>query len=113
MALKSIRVLTQGALYTVATLGAPKVKDLRTGEIATHYQTGEPLHTVSLLEMADGAADLLKVTVPASKIPKDLRLGVQVRPIGLTASPWARVSNDQLSDGVAYRADSIEMENTK
>lgn len=113
MASKPIRVLTQGALYTVATPSAPKVKDLRTGEIATHPQTGEPLHTVSLLEMADGAADLLKVTVPASKIPQGLRLGVPVRPVGLMATPWARIFNDQLSDGVAYRADSIEMENTK
>jgi hypothetical protein len=32
-----------------------------------------------------------------------------VRPVELFATPWARIFNGQLSDGVAYRAARLEL----
>ncbi|WP_181785456.1 hypothetical protein [Streptomyces phytophilus] len=109
MAGKSIRVLTEGADYLAVSEPVKKVRDQATGEVATDRVTGEELYTVNLVEMFDGAADVLKVTLRASKLPAGLALGVPVRPVNLIATPWARAFNDGVMDGVAYRADTLEL----
>ncbi|TNM32375.1 hypothetical protein FH715_07775 [Streptomyces sedi] len=94
--------------FLLVTPAAPKVKDPQTGEIATHRETGETLYTVGVVEMLEGRADVLKITVPESGLTKELAQGAPVRPVRLIALPWARIFNGQLSDGVAYRADALE-----
>ncbi|MFE7961364.1 hypothetical protein [Streptomyces sp. NPDC057413] len=42
-------------------------------------------------------------------IAAGLKPGVMVRPVELFATPWARIFNGQLSDGVAYRAARLEL----
>ncbi|MFJ9466431.1 MULTISPECIES: SCO3933 family regulatory protein [Streptomyces] len=108
MAFISIPVRTDGTTYSVATPSSPKIKDIRTGEVATHRETGETLHTVQVLATVDGTADLIKVTVPQSKIPQELTIGTQVRPVNLTANPWVRHDSGNCGDGVTYRADALE-----
>jgi hypothetical protein len=38
-----------------------------------------------------------------------LKPGAMVRPVELFATPWARIFNGQLPDGVAYRAARLEL----
>ncbi|CAL9480783.1 hypothetical protein SUDANB120_03048 [Streptomyces sp. enrichment culture] len=38
-----------------------------------------------------------------------LAAGVMVRPVELIATPWARIFNGSLSDGVAYRVARLEL----
>ncbi|UCM91847.1 hypothetical protein LC193_15700 [Streptomyces marincola] len=99
--------ITQSS-FLLVTPAAPKVKDPQTGEIATHRETGETLYTVGVVEMLAGRADVLKITVPESGLSDGLAQGAPVRPVGLVALPWARIFNGQLSDGIAYRAESVE-----
>ncbi|MFC8831422.1 hypothetical protein ACFT9I_39495 [Streptomyces sp. NPDC057137] len=63
--------------------------------------------TVMLME--DGRAEVLKITVPETGLAAGLKPGVMVRPVELFATPWARIFNGQLSDGVAYRAALLEL----
>ncbi|WP_346074807.1 MULTISPECIES: hypothetical protein [Actinomycetes] len=42
-----------------------------------------------------------------------LKPGATVRPVELFATPWARIFNGQLSDGVAYRAARLELVTVK
>jgi hypothetical protein len=107
MAAVFIRVQTLGAVYIALTPPAVKLKDQATGEIATDRATGENLYTVQLAETVDGRAQVIKVTLAESKLPKGLVLGAVVHPENLVASPWARIFNGQLSDGVTYRADGL------
>ncbi|MFJ5025818.1 hypothetical protein ACIQAM_32895 [Streptomyces goshikiensis] len=63
--------------------------------------------TVMLME--DGRAEIMKITVPQSGLATGLKPGAMVRPVDLFATPWARIFNGQLSDGVAYRAARLEL----
>ncbi|MFI1018003.1 hypothetical protein [Streptomyces sp. NPDC020965] len=109
MAMRQIPMNIVGASFMVVTPSVPKIKNPETGEVATHRETGETLHTIGVVEMANGRADVLKITIPATGVPEDLPPGQPVRPVGLVAIPWARIFNGQLSDGVAYRADALEL----
>ncbi|MFE7129753.1 hypothetical protein ACFVIM_02735 [Streptomyces sp. NPDC057638] len=108
MAMRQIPMDITASSFMVVTPSAPKIKNQETGEIATHRETGETLHTISVVEMADGRADVLKLTIRATGVPEGLAPGTPVRPVGLVAIPWARLFNGQLSDGVAYRADALK-----
>ncbi|MEU5326316.1 SCO3933 family regulatory protein [Streptomyces parvus] len=95
--------------YITGTGGAPKIKNPETGEIATDRDTGETLYTVTVMQMSEGRAEILKITVPGSGLPAGLAPGVMVRPVDLIATPWARIFNGGLSDGVAYRVTRLEL----
>ncbi|MGW2366891.1 SCO3933 family regulatory protein [Streptomyces sp. NPDC001667] len=110
MTMTRIRVaLLPSAVMMAGTLPAPKIKDPATGEIATDRDSGESLYTVTVMLMEDGRADVMKITVPASGLPEGLQPGRALRPVDLVATPWARIFNGSLSDGVAYRASSLEL----
>lgn len=108
MAMSPIQKDIRQSSFLLVTPAAPKVRDPQTGEVATHRETGETLYTVGVVEMQDGRADVLKITIPESGLPKGLTQGAPVRPVKLIALPWARIFNGQLSDGIAYRADALE-----
>ncbi|MFE5673804.1 hypothetical protein ACFQ7B_00570 [Streptomyces erythrochromogenes] len=95
--------------YMTGTGGTPKIKNPQTGEIAMDRDTGETLYTVTVMQMSDGRAEILKITVPESGLPVGLAPGVMVRPVELIATPWARIFNGSLSDGVAYRVARLEL----
>ncbi|MFE9699466.1 hypothetical protein [Streptomyces sp. NPDC006270] len=95
--------------YITGTGGAPKIKNPETGEIATDRDTGETLYTVTVMQMSEGRAEMLKITVPESGLPAGLAPGVMVRPVDLIATPWARIFNGSLSDGVAYRVTRLKL----
>ena len=110
MAMTRIRVgLLPSTMFIAGTAPIPKVKNPETGELATDRDTGETLHTLTVFLMEEGRAEQLKLTVPASGVPEGLQPGVPVRVVELFATPWARVFNGQLSDGVAYRAAALEL----
>ncbi|MEU5833961.1 hypothetical protein [Streptomyces diacarni] len=105
-----IRVgLLPSTMFMVGTLPVPKIADQETGKIATDRDTGEDLFTMTVFLMEDGRAEQMKITIPKSGLPDGLNLGVPVRPVDLFAIPWARIFNGQLSDGIAYRASSLEL----
>ncbi|MFH9723371.1 hypothetical protein ACH4M4_10415 [Streptomyces sp. NPDC017254] len=95
--------------YITGTGNTPKIKNPETGEIATDRDTGEVLHTVTVMQMSEGRAEILKITVPESGVPAGLAPGVMVRPVELIATPWARIFNGSLSDGVAYRVSRLDL----
>ncbi|MDJ0342517.1 hypothetical protein [Streptomyces sp. PH10-H1] len=95
--------------YLAGTDATVKIKDPQTGEIATDRETGEHLYTVTVMLMEEGRAEILKITVAQSGIPEGLKPGVMVRPVDLFATPWARIFNGNLSDGVAYRAARLDL----
>ncbi|QES55490.1 hypothetical protein DEJ51_16015 [Streptomyces venezuelae] len=95
--------------FVTGTGGTVKIKNPETGEIATDRDTGETLYTVTVMQMADGRAEILKITVPESGLPVGLTPGVMVRPVELIATPWARIFNGSLSDGIAYRVTRLEL----
>lgn len=108
MPFRQIPYATEDSEFMAVTSTDVKI-NMQTNQPATDRTTGEVLKTVGLLEMRNGAADVLKVTVPASQIPEDLALGTHVRPVGLVAIPWVQSrGNGQLSEGIAYRATAVE-----
>ncbi|MFE0858223.1 SCO3933 family regulatory protein [Streptomyces mutabilis] len=110
MAMSRIRVaLLPSAVCIAGTEPVLKIKDQQTGEVATDRETGQSLYTVTVMLMEDGRAEVLKITVPESGLAAGLKPGVMVRPVELFATPWARIFNGQLSDGVAYRAARLEL----
>ncbi|MFE4913007.1 hypothetical protein ACFRCX_15905 [Streptomyces sp. NPDC056652] len=110
MAMTRIRVaLLPSAVCIAGTEPVLKIKDQQTGEVATDRETGASLHTVIVMLMEDGRAETLKITVPETGLAAGLKPGVMVRPVELFATPWARIFNGQLSDGVAYRAARLEL----
>ncbi|WTA54946.1 hypothetical protein OIP63_31010 [Kitasatospora purpeofusca] len=109
MAMTRIRVgLLPSAVCMTGTDATPKIKDPQTGEIATDRETGEHLFTVTVMLMEEGRAEIMKLTVAQSGLPEGLKPGVMVRPVDLFATPWARLFNGQLSEGIAYRAGRLE-----
>ncbi|MGI5469896.1 hypothetical protein [Streptomyces sp. CA-132043] len=110
MAMTRIRVgFAPDSRFMVGIAPMPKVKDPETGEIATDRETGKTLYTVTLFLTEEGRAEMLKLTVPQGGFPEDLAPGMQVEPVELFATPWARMFNGQVSDGVAYRAAALKL----
>ncbi|GAA2105211.1 hypothetical protein GCM10009759_42100 [Kitasatospora saccharophila] len=104
-----IRPDLTGTAHMVATAPVPKLADAATGQVATDRESGATLYTVQLLETYEGKAQLIKVTVPEGGVDTSLTVGAVVRPVGLIASPWANVFNGQISQGVAYRAQALDL----
>ncbi|MFB0627546.1 hypothetical protein [Streptomyces sp. AB3(2024)] len=110
MPMPRIRVAMQKTAVCIAgTEPVLKIKDQQTGEVATDRETGESLYTVTVMLMEDGRAEIMKITVPQSGLVAGLKPGAMVRPVDLFATPWARIFNGQLSDGIAYRAARLEL----
>ncbi len=105
-----IRVgLLPTASFMVGTMPVPKYADAEKTQFAVDRETGEQLKTVTLFFMEEDRAEALKITVPASGLPNGLKPGLPVMPVELFATPWARIFNGQLSDGIAYRADRLDL----
>ncbi|MFI6489267.1 hypothetical protein [Streptomyces sp. NPDC050564] len=75
----------------VAQAPQPKVKDRRTGEIATDIDTGHTLVTVDVLFVMNGNAEVVTVTVAEPDISGELAMGT---PVALTR-PWTPTSSRQ------------------
>ncbi|WP_438292708.1 hypothetical protein [Streptomyces sp. HUAS TT7] len=110
MAKPRIRVgLTDSTNFMCGTLPVPKYTDVENGIIATDRDSGQPLNTVTLFMMEGDRAEAMKITVAKNGLPDGLKPGVFVRPVELFATPWARIFNGSLSEGVAYRAAGLEL----
>ena len=64
-------------------------------------EDGQPLHTVKLVAMGDGDAEILPVKVPGAGT---LLPGTAVTVSGLFASPWSKGDRS----GVSFKAASVE-----
>ncbi|MFE9567474.1 hypothetical protein ACFYMW_03095 [Streptomyces sp. NPDC006692] len=105
-----IRVgLLDSTNFMCGTLPVPKYTDVENGIIATDRESGQPLYTVTLFLMEDDRAEAMKITVAKNGLPDGLKPGTFVRPVELFATPWARIFNGNLSEGVAYRAAGLEL----
>lgn len=105
-----IRVgLLRSTRFMVGALPVPKFTDAEKTQIATDRETGQPLYSVTVFLMEDERAEALKITVAKDGLPDGLMPGVAVQPVDLFATPWARIFNGSLSDGIAYRAASLEL----
>lgn len=105
-----IRVgLLPTASFMVGNQPVPKYSDAEKTQFATDRETGVKLFTVTLFLMEEDRAEALKVTVPETGLPNGLMPGVPVMPVELFATPWARIFNGSLSDGIAYRADRLDL----
>lgn len=108
MAKQTVRVDINASEYRLVMPVIPKVRDEQTGEIAKDRQTGEAMYIAHLAETSEGRAQLVKVTIPETGQAEGLKPGDLVRPVELTASPWANVFGDQVNSGLAYRAKGLE-----
>ncbi|MFF3323479.1 hypothetical protein [Streptomyces sp. NPDC002889] len=101
--MRQIPVHTTAASMMVAQPPQPKIKDRRTGEVATDAETGGPLMTVNVMFAANDSVELLPVTVPETGISGDLAMGTPVALTGLIARPWERDARH----GIAFRAVAV------
>ncbi|MFJ9585067.1 hypothetical protein [Streptomyces acidicola] len=105
-----IRVgLLPTASFMVGTLPVPKYADAEKTQFAVDRETQVKLMTITLFFMEEDRAEALKITVPETGLPNGLKPGLPVMPVELFATPWARIFNGSLSDGIAYRADRIDL----
>lgn len=105
-----IRVgLLPSSSFMVGTHAVPKYADAEKTQIATDRETGAKLYTITVFFMEEDRAEALKITVPETGLPNGLKPGVPVKPVELFATPWARIFNGSLSDGIAYRADRLDL----
>ncbi|MEV6757712.1 hypothetical protein [Streptomyces sp. NPDC051214] len=110
MAMTIIRVgLLDSTNFMVGTPPVPKWKDQENGVRAVDRETGQPMFVVTLFLMEDDRAEAMKITVPAGGLPNGLHPGRFVKPVELFAIPWARIFNDSLQEGVAFRCASLEL----
>lgn len=105
--MRRILVDTTPAMMMVATEPQPKIKNRETGEIATDRDTGVSLFNVGVVYIADGAADVITVTVPESGIPSGLAAGVPITTTGLAAFMWEGNFGGQDRHGVSFRASAL------
>ncbi|MFE7898635.1 hypothetical protein ACFU3E_14160 [Streptomyces sp. NPDC057424] len=105
--MRQIPVDTSTATVMVAQTPEPKVRDRRTGEIATDAETGAKLMTVSVMFALNGEVEILNVTVPESGISGELAMGTPVALTGLIARPWENEFNGQKRHGIAFRAVAV------
>ncbi|QEU95158.1 hypothetical protein [Streptomyces kanamyceticus] len=104
--MRQIPVDTTAATVMVAKAPQPKVKDRRTGEIATDAD-GVTQMTVEVMFSANDEVEILKVTVPQPGISDDLVMGAPVALTGLVASAWENEFNGQKRHGIAFRAIAV------
>ncbi|MET7386512.1 hypothetical protein ACFYPT_19275 [Streptomyces sp. NPDC005529] len=105
-----IRVgLLPSASFMVGTLPIPKYADAEKTQFATDRETGAKLYTITLFFMEEDRAEALKITVPETGIPNGIKPGLPVMPVELFATPWARIFNGSLSDGIAYRVSRLDL----
>ncbi|MFD8331936.1 hypothetical protein ACFV42_04630 [Streptomyces solisilvae] len=110
MAMTRIRVgLLPSTQLIAGTPPMPKMKDPEAGVVAVDRDTQETLYTLTVFLMEEGRAEQMKITLPESGLPKGLQPGTPVQVTDLFATPWARIFNGQLSEGVAYRAAKLEL----
>ncbi|MFF7933297.1 hypothetical protein [Streptomyces sp. NPDC007940] len=105
--MRQIPVETSGATVMVAQAPEPKIKDRRTGEIATDAETGATLMTVNVMFAANGDVEILTITVPQPGITGELTMGTPVALTGLIARPWENEFNGQKRHGIAFRAVAV------
>lgn len=105
--MRQILVDTNGATVMVAKAPQPKVKDRRTGEIATDMETGATLMTVDVMYAANDEVEILSITVPQPGISGELAMGTPVALTGLVARPWENEFNGQKRHGIAFRAVAV------
>ncbi|WP_371653494.1 MULTISPECIES: hypothetical protein [unclassified Streptomyces] len=105
--MRQIPVDTSAASVMVAKPPQPKVKDRRSGEIATDADTGATLMTVDVMFAANGEVEILSVTVPEPGITGELVMGTPVGLTGLVGRPWENEFNGQKRHGIAFRAVAI------
>ncbi|MGV9287599.1 SCO3933 family regulatory protein [Streptomyces sp. NPDC003719] len=105
--MRQIPVDTTAATVMVAKTPQPKVKDRRTGEIATDIDTGAKLMTVDVMFAANDEVEILSITVPETGISGDLAMGTPVALTGLIARPWENEFNGQKRHGIAFRAVAV------
>ncbi|CAL9533096.1 hypothetical protein SUDANB105_04061 [Streptomyces sp. enrichment culture] len=105
--MRQIPVDTSAATVMVAKTPQPKVRDRRTGEIATDLETGAKLMTVDVMFAANEEVEILSITVPESGITGELAMGTQVALTGLVARPWENEFNGQKRHGIAFRAVAV------
>ncbi|MFB7459671.1 hypothetical protein [Streptomyces sp. NPDC056188] len=105
--MRQIPVDTSGATVMVAKAPQPKVRDRRTGEIATDAETGAKLMTVDVMFAANDEVEILSVTVPEPGISGDLTMGTPAALTGLIARPWENEFNGQKRHGIAFRAVAV------
>ncbi|MEU2928861.1 hypothetical protein ABZ636_27995 [Streptomyces sp. NPDC007251] len=105
--MRQIPVDTTTATVMVAKTPQPKVKDRRTGEIATDVETGAKLMTVDVMFAANDEVEILSITVPETGISGDLAMGTPVALTGLIARPWENEFNGQKRHGIAFRAVAV------
>ncbi|MCF2536891.1 hypothetical protein K6168_14630 [Streptomyces sp. FB2] len=105
--MRQIPVDTANATVMVAKAPQPKVKDRRTGEIATDAETGATMMTVDVMFAANDEVEILSITVPEPGISAELAMGTPVALIGLVARPWENEFNGQKRHGIAFRAVAV------
>jgi hypothetical protein len=105
--MRQIPVDTTAAIVMVAKIPQPKVKDRRTGEIATDIDTGAKLMTVDVMFAANDEVEILSITVPETGISGELAMGTPVALTGLIARPWENEFNGQKRHGIAFRAVAV------
>ncbi|MFI5855713.1 hypothetical protein [Streptomyces parvulus] len=105
--MRQIPVDTSAATVMVAKTPQPKVRDRRTGEIATDAETGAKLMTVDVMFAANDEVEILSVTVPETGISGDLTMGTPAALTGLIARPWENEFNGQKRHGIAFRAVAV------
>ncbi|MFF3253925.1 hypothetical protein ACFYWP_23640 [Actinacidiphila glaucinigra] len=105
--MRQIPVDTSAATVMVAQAPQPKVRDRRTGEIATDAETGATMMTVDVMFAANGEVEILSVAVPEPGISGDLVMGTPVALTGLVARPWENEFNGQRRHGISFRAVAV------
>ncbi|WP_411140135.1 hypothetical protein [Streptomyces sp. x-80] len=105
--MRSIRVETSAATILLTEAPEKKLKDRRTGEVATDANTGDVLWTLGVVYIEDGESSLVKVTVPEKGLTEGLAVGAPVSLAGLVARPWESTFNGQARHGIAFRATAV------
>ncbi|RFU82771.1 hypothetical protein DY218_31450 [Streptomyces triticagri] len=104
--MRQIPVDVSAATVMAAKAPQPKVKDRRTGEIATDAE-GVTLMTVEVMFSSNDEVEILKVTVPQPGLSGEMQMGTPVALTGLVASPWENEFNGQKRHGIAFRAVAV------
>ncbi|MFF7352933.1 hypothetical protein ACFZA1_09855 [Streptomyces filipinensis] len=105
--MRQIPVDTSAATVMVAQPPQKKIRDRRSGEIATDAETGADLMTVDVMFALNGEVEILTVTVPEPGITGELMMGTPVALTGLIARPWENEFNGQKRHGIAFRAVAV------
>ncbi len=112
MATQMARVQVDGSLFMVAVPSTQKLRQNDDGSVSEVFNsvTAEAVMVITLTEVFEGRAQVLKISVPASQVPESAVPGTVVRPVGLVCSPWGMPGfNGQVNTGLSYRAERIEL----